>query len=243
VLRYPPLGEPYATALREAVAFIFDRFTPCGIVAAGTIVRGNPSPSSDLDVYVLHHAPERQRIQRRFAGVPAEIFVNPPARVERYLDAEAREGRPITAHMLSTGFAVYAGDECLAGLRRRGEEIIAWGPDPTVEDLVRQRYGATTLFEDAADVAASDPETAVALLTRAVEEAIRYAFWAAGVWQPRHKDVLRRLGEIDAEAAHIARAYYRGAGVDARFARARALLERLAIPTGFFEWESARESC
>ncbi len=45
------------------------RYDPLGIVASGTIVRGSPGPSSDLDLYVIHAAPWRQRVQRRFNGV------------------------------------------------------------------------------------------------------------------------------------------------------------------------------
>lgn len=109
MLQYPVLPDQYATALREAVDFVFARFVPCAVVAAGTIVRGTPSPSSDLDVYVLHHAPTHQRIQRFFSGVPAEIFVNPPAQVESYLEEEAREGRPITARALFDALGIPTG--------------------------------------------------------------------------------------------------------------------------------------
>jgi predicted nucleotidyltransferase len=240
--RYPLLAEPYSTALREAVAAIFAEFSPTGVIAAGTIVRGEPLPASDLDVYVLHDAPERQRIQRFFSGVPAEIFVNPPAQVERYLAEEAAEGRPITAHMLSTGFVVYAADESVERLRETGAEIIARGPVIAEQDLLIHRYLAATLFEDAVDVSSRDVETADALLTRAVEEAVRYSFRAARAWQPRTKDVLRRLGEIDARREALVRAYYRAARHPERLELARDLFSAAGIPTGFFEWESAREA-
>jgi hypothetical protein len=116
---WPPLGEPYATALHEAVRYIFGRWAPVGIVAAGTIIRGHPGPASDLDLHVLHRRPERRRVQRFFNGVPAEIFVNLPERVERDLAGEQRDGRQTTAHMLATGAVVYAADATLAQLRER----------------------------------------------------------------------------------------------------------------------------
>lgn len=124
--RWPVLEEPYGGALHEAVRYIFEHWQPKGIIASGTIVRGNPSPSSDLDLFVLHRAPERQRVQRFFAGVPAEVFVNPPERVERYFEGERREGRLITTHMLATGFVVYDADPVVEDLRlgrgRRGRD-------------------------------------------------------------------------------------------------------------------------
>jgi hypothetical protein len=83
---------------------------------------------------------------------------------------------------------------------------------------------------------------ATAILTRAVEEAVRHAFWAARVWQPRSKEVLRRLAEVSPRAGDEARAYYRAASFSERLRRARSLFAGLGIPTGFFEWESEREA-
>src|SRR5438128_286942 len=140
--RYPPLPEPYAGALRDAVAFVFSRFEPIGIVATGTIVRGNPSPSSDLDLYVIHRDPRRQRLQRRFRGVPAEIFVNPPERVEAYFAEERAEGRPLTAHMLATGFVVLRTDPVLDDLRARAAAQLADPPRLDDRALRVKAYGA-----------------------------------------------------------------------------------------------------
>ena len=76
---WPAVTEPYATALREAVAFGLARYPLAGIVAGGSILRGEAGPSSDWDLHLIHREPQRQRVQQRFNGVPAEIFVNPPA--------------------------------------------------------------------------------------------------------------------------------------------------------------------
>ncbi len=125
-LKWPDLAEPYASALRDAVAFVLDRVDPVGIVACGSVIRGTPSPNSDLDIYVVHEADWRQRIQRRFGGVPAEIFINPPTAIRGYFETERRAGRPITAHMLSTGFVVLDRDPVVQGLVDRGRG----GPGP-----------------------------------------------------------------------------------------------------------------
>ena len=53
--------------------------------------------------YVIHAQPQRQRLQRRFHGVPAEIFVNPPHTIRGYFENEHRDGRPCTVHMFVTG--------------------------------------------------------------------------------------------------------------------------------------------
>jgi hypothetical protein len=66
---WPTLAEPFATALRQAVSFVFEELQPIGVIATGTIVRGHSHRSSDLDVYVVHLGSYRRRIQRFFNGV------------------------------------------------------------------------------------------------------------------------------------------------------------------------------
>src|SRR5688500_14526860 len=100
----PTLPSPYAEALREAVEYILARYDVLGLFACGTIVAGTPDANSDLDLFVIHGKPERQRVQKRFHGVATEIFVNPPKTVRRYFADEVT--RPSTAHMLANGLVL-----------------------------------------------------------------------------------------------------------------------------------------
>ena len=238
---WPPLAEPYAAALREAVAYILGRWQPVGIVASGTIVRGNPGPSSDLDLVVVHRQLVRQRVQRFFRDVPAEIFVNPPAQIERYLAEEQREGRPVMAHMIATGAVVLEADGTVARLREQAEELLAAGPELSDSALIRHRYTAATWLEDALDIADADPEMCAALLGEAVLAAVRYRFLAAGQWLPRHKELLSALGALDGELATLARQFERGGPLPERVRLAREVVQRSVDATGFFEWESEPE--
>ena len=121
-LNLPPLAEPYAAALRSALSRIFEITTPLGVLVGGSVVQGKGDRTSDLDLYVLHGEPWRQRLQLRFDGVPCEIFVNPPAAIEGYLRTEAGERRPITAHLLATAKELAKGVDTQI---RRAEEILA----------------------------------------------------------------------------------------------------------------------
>jgi predicted nucleotidyltransferase len=239
--RWPALQEPYNTALHEATRYIVERWQLVGIIASGTIIRGNPSPSSDLDLFVLHRAPERQRVQRFFGGVPAEIFVNPPERVERYFEAEKRDGRPKIAHLLATGFVVYGGDPVVEELRARAVQALGSRPEPPPESLVRQRYAVATWLEDAEDVAEVDADLCAALLYKAVEGAVEYRFWDARQWQPRAKDTLSALESLDAGLAARVRAFYRSANPTDRLRLAHEIVRQTVGATGFFEWESPVE--
>lgn len=240
---WPQLDEPYRAALEAAVALVFARFTPAGIVAAGRIVRGVAHAGSDLDIYVVNSRPERQRIQRWFHGVPAEIFVNPPSQIERYLISEGVAGRPCTAHMFSTGVVVYDPASIVAGIRARARALLAAGPAAlSPQALVEARYAAADMLENALDIAASDPATALALAARAVESAVALHFRQARHWQPPWKETLRELELLDPPLAARVRAFHVAGGTARRIRLAREIVREIAGAEGFFEWESPLEA-
>jgi hypothetical protein len=237
--RWPVLPAPYAAALREVVSFAVERFQPVGIVAAGSVVRGHGDATSDLDVFVIHEQPFKQRLQRLFCGVPAEIFVNPESAVRAYFAEEHRRGRPSTAHMLATGFPVVGGP-ALAALRAEAAEWLAKPSTLTPEEDTGARYAAATALEDAEDVAGRDPQVSAALLGEAALAMIRHLLHAERGRIPRNKDLLRELDAHDPGAGALARRVFGGGGLAEKLESARALADRCVRARGFFAWESAR---
>lgn len=235
--RWPELPPRYLGALRAVVAFVFERFEPKAIVAAGSIVRGAGDARSDLDVFVIHEAPWKQRLQRWFGDVPAEIFVNPERAVRATFAAEHGRGRPSAAHMIATGFPVLGGP----GLDALRAEAAEWLHKPSrlgSEEDTWARYGAATLLEDAEDVAERDPVMASALLGEAVLAMIRYHLHARNGTLPGVKRLLSELERGDAESAALARRFFTTASTEERLSAARSLADRTVGARGFFEWES-----
>ncbi len=238
---WPDLPERYATALRQAVAFILGHADVLGIIASGTILRGCPDPSSDLDFYVIARGRTRQRVQRIFAGVPAEVFINPPARIERYLVEEAAEGRPIAAHMLATGFVILATDPVVDELRARAAVILAATRPASPQQLTVARYMAATLFEDAVDVAGRDPATAGMILAQAVVAMLHYLFQKEHKHQPRGKDLLQATASLDPQVGDLARSFFLAGDPAVRLDLAGQIADRTIGVRGFFEWEAEPE--
>ncbi len=241
--RWPPqLHPPYDEALRQAVRFILARFDDVlGIVVAGSVLRGVGSPSSDLDIYVIRERTERQRLQHFFNGVPAEIFVNPPQQVRAYLEKERRAGRPITAHMLVTGFVVLALDPVVGELQDAARRILQQKPDFAEAQVTAARYMAATAYEDALDVVETRPETAQMILAQAVFAMVRYWFVKENRYLPRYKDLLNTLDELEPELARLARTFYSSAEPATRLALAARIADVTIETYGFFEWESPPE--
>lgn len=243
ICSWPTLAEPHATALREAVAYVVERFHPSAIVAAGSVLRGEGDQSSDLDLYAIRRGSERQRASVRIGVVPVEVFVNPPEQIRRYFHAEAAAGRPVAAHMLATGAVVYRnGDSAILDeLRAEATALLDRGPTIEPDMLTQKRYLAADLFDDATDVIDSDPDAASLLLDRAVEDAIRCLFWERGRWQPKGKHLLKQLDALDPPVARLARAFTQVSVIGGRHDLAREIVRRCTGATGFFEWETAPE--
>lgn len=237
--RWPPVPQPYAAALREAVSFVVAEFSPLGIVAAGSVVRGAADPGSDIDLAVIHSASYRQRLQRRYTGVPVEIFVNPPAGVRELFPAEHRRAHPSMAHMLATGFVVLDGPD-LATLREEAAQWLTRRSAPTADEDIWACYDAATTLEDAQDVQARDPAMAAALAGEAVTAALRHWLHVRDGVLPARKELLARVREADPELGTLASQLYSAADIGTRLQLARQIAQRCVGATGFFEWDSAR---
>lgn len=236
---WPDLSPRYATALQAAVRFVFEQFEPLAVIAAGSIVRGVGDRSSDLDIYVVHADPYKQRMQRWFGDVPVEIFVNPPSAIHEYFAGEHLRSRPSTAHMIATGFRVFGG-EAIEALRA---EARVWLQKPSTlapDEDTMARYAAAMLFEDAEDVAERDPILATALLGEAALAMLRYFLRVRNGVIPGSKNLLRELDDSDRDVADLVRRFFTAPGIEERLLAAHELAERTIRAHGFFEWDSER---
>ncbi len=227
---------PFDRAHDELVAYVRATYAPIGIVVAGSIVRGEAGPTSDLDVFVVHGEPWRLRDQRRFAGVPAELFVNPAAQVRRYFASEHARARPCTAHMFATGEPVEPIDPVIVELVREAREWLARPVERTEAELEQLRYGAVDTLDDVRD--ATDEPTSRLLLGNVVQQVVEYAFVSRRMFVPRRKDVVGKLAAIDAEAAQLVR---RWAAEHDGLATVEALAKRVLGVDTFFAWASPRQ--
>jgi hypothetical protein len=234
----PEVAEPYRTALLDAVSFIQQTYDPVGIVAGGSILRGEGNATSDLDIYVIHTRTWRQRVQKWFNGVPAEIFINPPVQIRRYFVEERRAGRPITAHLLTTGHTILDLDPVVGVLREEARAALALPPDLPQQALVIHRYMAATALEDAVDIWETNPANALLILENAMFQMVQYTYLAANRPLPRLKQTLDSLHEIDGEMAAIAHQFYTETEVEARLQAAQAFAHRTVQSSGFFEWQT-----
>jgi hypothetical protein len=237
--RWPALATSHGEALRHAVAFVAAEFRPVAIVAAGSIVRGVGDARSDIDLFVIHAEPFKQRLQRRFAGVPVEIFVNPPGSVREYFAGEHARARPSTAHMLATGFVVLDAP-LLEVLRAEAADWLKKRSPLSADQDIWARYIAASKLEDAEDVQVRDPAMATALLYEAVTEALRYWIRVRRGVLPGAKRLIEEVRADDAALGMAAERFFRASSIDERVMLARQIAQRCIGAVGFFEWDSPK---
>lgn len=240
-IQLPKLAEPYQAGLQLAVDYVLQRYAPLGLIVGGSIIRGNPGPTSDFDIYVIHDQAFRQRLQMRFHGTPAEIFVNSPAAVRRYFEDEWKNGRPITAHILTTGVVVLNQDAIVDQLIHEAREWLAKRPSLSDVESQWKRYLIVDGLDNARDLIDSDPANAAFFLHDAVQAMLNYYFLAASQNLPRYKEIIATLEQEQPTLGRLVRNYYGARDAKQQLALAEQIAQLTIGTTEFFEWESAQE--
>jgi hypothetical protein len=181
-------------------------------------------------------------IQTFFAGIPTQIFLNPPQRIERYFAEESAEGVCITAHMLATGFLVLERDPFVGEIRGRAQVVLSQPPTISPAQLNMRRYHTASQYENALDLAESDPTAAVMLLTQAVFQMCQFYFLREGHYIPRDKDLLRCLSEHHPQLGGLVSDFYGVSDPVRRFELAEQIANLTIEAHGFFECQTGLEA-
>jgi hypothetical protein len=166
--------------------------------AAGSLVRGEGSAFSDLDlVVVCSTLPTAYRESFRFDGYPVEAFVHDPQTLEYFFVTIDRvSGFPVLPQMVVEGIEIPQPTKFSASLKARAAAIIQAGPPPLdVETDRRRRYVIADLLDDLRGVGSRNE--LVATGTRLYEELADYHLRRNGYWSGRGKALLRALQRAD----------------------------------------------
>lgn len=188
----------------------------------------------------MHEEPVRQRVQKRFNGVPCEIFINNPTQVRQYFASELQQNRPVTAHMLATGQIVHGqANSQLLALQEEARHYATLASPLTEEQTTFRKYHIVTLLEDAADTLATDEASSCYILDQTIAQVVEFVFAAHQRPLPRIKERLAMLCEVDATIGQSVRQYYQQASIIRKHELANALILHVTGNVEFFEWSSA----
>jgi predicted nucleotidyltransferase len=121
------------------------------VFAAGSIVRGEGTATSDLDLVVVYPRLEcAYRESFIFDGFPVEAFVHDAETLEYFfLELDRPSGIPALPQMIVEGVEIPASTEVSQALKQRAVAIIAMGPPPLDSPTEqRMRYFVSDSLDD-----------------------------------------------------------------------------------------------
>jgi hypothetical protein len=184
------LSRQQALSLSER--FLTERFADADFAfVAGSIMRGMGTPSSDIDLVVLHSAlPHAHRESVVFEGVPLEVLVHDEGTLRWFLEADVKAGRPVLIRMVMEGSPIGPRPQRADALRREAEALLVKGPPQLDQEaLDRLRYVISSMLTDLADERPDSERVAIGVaLYQALGDFILRSNgqWSgAGKWLPR----------------------------------------------------------
>lgn len=186
--------------LSELVKEIYETRYPQSqlIFFAGSIVRGEGTSASDLDlVVVFDQLPNAYRESFIYKDWPVEAFVHDPQTLEYFFKQFDRpSGFPSLASMVSEGIELPAASVFSKGLKQLAQSVIAAGPPHWGDPEIRSaRYAITDLIEDMKDPRSVRELHASA--TALYPSLANYYFRSQNLWSAKSKTIPRRLEMID----------------------------------------------
>ncbi|CDZ41126.1 nucleotidyltransferase domain-containing protein [Neorhizobium galegae] len=190
------LSREQALSLTER--FLSARFADADFAfVAGSIMRGTGTPSSNIDLVVLHSTlPHAHRESEVFEGVPFEALVHDDGTLRWFLEADVEAGRPVLIRMVMEGAPIGPRPQRADALRREAEALLIKGPPPLDrEALDRMRYVISSMLIDLAD---ERPEFERVAIGAALYQALGdFILRSNGQWSGASKWLPRQVRAFD----------------------------------------------
>jgi hypothetical protein len=178
-----------------------DRYPDADVIfLAGSLLRGEGTPYSDLDLVVIfEQLPHAWRESFNFQGYPVEAFVHDPETFNYFIHELGRpSGLSAMAYMVAESVEVPCPSEISRSVKRIAADLIAAGPPKlSNEDERKLRYTITNLIDDI-----RQPRSREELVASGAElygALANYYFRANGLWSAVNKSIPRKLGKTDPE--------------------------------------------
>ncbi len=230
------MRPPFLDVARRALAKHYPE--ALGAFVAGSMLRGDDTPTSDIDITVLFDD-SFENIHRNSVveeGWPIEFFVHNTRAQDYFLDQDRVHGMCIQSTMIATGIMIPSECPELLLQREKAVSIIQSGPSKLSDtDIDLRRYMLTDLADDLEGATATPSLQAVlAMLHNRIGD---FHLRAKGHWSGDGKTLLRILRADDpAYADRFEKSF------DAAFrledtAPVQALLDLTLKPHGGRLWE------
>jgi hypothetical protein len=165
---------------------------------AGSMVRGEGTSTSDLDVVVLYeHLPNAYRDSFNYDGWPVEVFVHDPQTLKYFIyEVDAPSGYPSLAAMVSEGLEIPASTDFSFKIKAMANEALLAGPPKWSKNAIdSSRYLISDLIEDIKEPRSLHELHATASVLYSAMS--NHYFRSKGAWSAKGKTIPRKLQKAD----------------------------------------------
>jgi len=189
--------NPHIVAVANAIRS--DRYPDASAVfAAGSILRGEGTSHSDLDLVVVYSKLARAyRESFMRERLPVEAFVHDPETLEYFFfEVDRPSGIPSLPSMVIEGVEIPAANDLSRSLKQLAASLVGAGPPALSEEAEqRARYGVTDLVDDLRDARSHDEVLATGALL--YERLADYHLRRLRLWSAKGKAIPRVLRRAD----------------------------------------------
>jgi len=136
--------------MEAAQKFIQKHFPRCnGALLAGSVVRGEATDTSDLDIVIFDEAvPSSYRESFIEFDWPIEVFVHNASSYKPFFESDRERAQPSLPRMVSEGI-ILKGDGIIERIKKEAVELLKEGPERWSEETVLiKRYFLTDTLDD-----------------------------------------------------------------------------------------------
>ncbi|MGE7023277.1 nucleotidyltransferase domain-containing protein [Solibacillus cecembensis] len=136
--------------VEAAKRFIHKYYPSCqGAVLAGSVVRGEETDTSDLDIVVFDQSiPSSYRESLIDFGWPIEVFVHNSTSYKHFFEMDFKAAKPSMQRMVFEGI-ILKDEGIIASIKEEAKEILEKGPERWTEQLITtKRYFITDALDD-----------------------------------------------------------------------------------------------
>lgn len=188
-------------AMNVAKKIIEKLFPDCeGAILAGSVVRGQESSTSDLDIVVFDQKlPASYRESFVELGWPIELFCHNLESYQAFLKSDCERARPCLPRMISEGI-VLKDKGILDDIKQEAEALLYAGPEKwTASTIELKRYFLTDVLDDF--IGASNRSEGIFIAGTLAELAAEFVLRTNNRWIGSSKWIHRSLVEFDIEFA------------------------------------------
>lgn len=187
-------------ALKAAKKYIDDYFSDCLVAfLAGSVVRGEATKTSDLDIVVISPNIESAYRESLYEyGWPIEVFAYNKESYKIFFKMDIEDRVPSLPRMCSEGITLKDTQDLAKVIKDEADKLLSKGVGAfTTQELQNQRYLITDRLDDLIGAEKRDQE--IFLVNELTEVITNFILVNSGRWKSQGKWIPKSLKSLDAE--------------------------------------------